>query len=820
MKKIRFSEHILPHLIAVLAFLVITVLFFNPLFFGNKSLDQYDIQMWEGSAKALRDYRDATGKEGLWAPSMFSGMPGYLINVGWSNGPVAFIKTLMTLALPHPVENIFVAFVCYYIMLLAFRVRPTLAIAGAIAFGLSSYMIIGLGAGHNGRIGAIAFMPLVIAGIHLAFSNKRLLGFAVTAMGMALHLRENHLQITYYMMFIVVAYGLVRLVEAILEKKLADYFKTVAILIPAVVIAAGTFFGQFWSITEYGKYSMRGPSELTTAHTTDNIALSKTYAFDYNLGVWESMTLFVPNFYGGSSALFMASDPESASFKALYSQGGQELLQQAGQNTRGYWGPQPGSAPYYAGAIICFLFIVGIVYAERKYIWWLIPLALLSLMLSWGSNFASFNYFLFDHFPGYNKFRSVPFALIIILFTMPLMGMLGLEKAVQEGWKSNTLKKLAWPVGITTGLCLIMLVLSGYRGYLKDIEIESQLPVWFTSALRADRKALYTADLWRSFWFIVVFSVALFAKLKNWIKAPVFALITVLLITLDLSFVDSRYFTKEKYQRKHSRMAFTLTPADQVIKRDTTYYRVYSNIQSPGMAWADARTSYFHNSIGGYHGVKLRRYQDLFDSCVARQTIQLVNEIRNNQFNFEKYSTLNMLNVKYFTSGMEATDVIPNPAANGSAWFVKEIARVKSPAEELEKICSVNSAETAVVDVSKFQVPDITADSAASVRIIVHKPNYLKYESEAGNEGLAVFSEIYYPEGWKATIDGKEASILRADYVLRALIVPAGKHTIEFRFEPASYMTGDKVTMASSWLLLLLVIGCLGITLKKEPDGK
>ncbi|HEX5172242.1 MAG TPA: YfhO family protein [Cyclobacteriaceae bacterium] len=809
MRKITFVKDILPHLIAVIAFLLITVFFFNPVFFDNKSLDQHDIQMWEGSSRALRDFRDKTGEEGLWAPGMFSGMPAYLVNVEWSNGPVLAFKKILSLGLPHPVANIFIAFVCYYILLLSFGVRPYLAIAGAVAFGLSSYLIIGLAAGHNARIGAIAFMPLIMAGIHLTFSGKRVLGFGVTTLGMALHLRENHLQITYYLMFIVIVYGIVRLIEFIRQGRAIEFAKSIALLIPAVLLAAATFFGQFWAITEYSRYSIRGPSELTSkVNTTAAAGLDKEYTFQgKSNGIWEPMTLMIPDIYGGSSMNLLVNDQGSNVYKALVQSGNQEMANQLASYTSGYWGPQSLAAPYYAGAIICFLFVMGILYSNKMYVWWLLPLSILSIVLTWGDNFSSFNYFMLDYFPGYNKFRSVTFALVIILFTMPLLGMLGLENLLKKGWSKDTIKKLAWPLGLTLGVCLVLAVSGGFGGYLRDFE--EQLPVWFTNALREDRKDLLRADAWRSFWFIGIFSIVLYARLKNWIKDPIFFLLAAILITFDISFVSKRYLN---YQRRKLQNTFTAYASDQEILKDKSYYRVY-NLQG---AFNEARTSFFHNSIGGYHGAKLRRYQDLYDSCLFRETQQMISDVQSGKLDFTKYGVLNMLNVKYIVYGPDQGNIIPNPESNGSAWFVNEIEKVSSPVEELAKICDVNTGTVAVVDGSKFDVPEIVPDSAASILLTEFQPNHLKYESQTQSAGLAVFSEIFYPKGWIASIDGQEATILRADYVLRALAIPAGKHTIEFKFKPKPYMIGNKITMAGSWLLLIVVLGSLGWTFRNH----
>ncbi|MEQ1587282.1 MAG: YfhO family protein [Cyclobacteriaceae bacterium] len=817
MKNIRFTDHILPHLIAGVVFLLVTILFFNPVFFDNKAVSQGDIEQWSGSSKELRDYRDQTGEEGLWAGSMFSGMPAYLVNLSWSDGVVVGMKKVLSVFLPHPISNIFLAFVCYYILLLSFRIRPWFAIAGALAFGLSSYMIIGLSAGHNARIGAIAFMPLVFAGIHLAFSGKRILGFGVTAAGLALHLRENHLQITYYLVLIVLVYGIVHLIHAFREKQLAGFFKTILLLIPAVVIATGTFFGQFWAISEYTRYSIRGASEIVTKQNAEDASgLSKSYAFQYRYGIWEPMTLFIPNFYGGSSRTFFVEDPNSASYKALAQSGDNETFNQLANYTSAYWGPQDFTVgPYYAGALICFLFIVGIVFAERKYVWWLVPVSVFSIMLSWGDSFSSFNYFMFDYFPGYNKFRSVNFALVIILFSMPLLGMLGLENLLKQGWNKETQKKLIWPVSIAAGLCLLFILVGGFGSFLKPEE--AQWPVWFRNALQKDRIALLRSDAWRSLWLILLFSGGFFALLKNYLKPVIVYPVFVVLIWFDLGFVDSRYFTKDNYKRKRENSFAVATAADAEILKDKSYYRVY-NLQSP---FTEARTSYFHHSVGGYHGAKLRRYQDLYDSCISKDTRQLIEDFQKGTPRFSEYNSLNMLNAKYIVYGPDKENVIPNPGANGPAWFVREVVKVSTPAEELEQTGRTDSRQIAIINGQQSTVDSqqLTVDSLSSIQLLERTPPYLKYESQSETNGMAVFSEIYYPKGWHALIDGKEVPILRANYVLRALEVPAGKHVIEFRFEPKPYVVGNKITMASGWLLLLVVLGCIGWNFK-NPESE
>ena len=813
MKKIDFYKDVLPHAVAVLVFLVVTVLFFNPVFFDNKTLDQHDIQQFQGSSKSIADYRAATGEEALWAPSMFSGMPAYLVSLRWSDGPVVWVKRILSLFLPHPIANIFLAFLCYYILLLSFGVRPYLAIAGGLAFGLSSYVIIGLGAGHSARIGAIAFMPLVMAGIHLTFSKKRLIGFAVAALGLALHLRENHLQITYYLMLIVLVYGLVQLIYAYREKQIKDFFTSIVILIPAVVVAAGSFFGQFWAIKEYEQYSIRGPSELVKPNSTEAVdGLSKSYAFSYQYGIWEPSSLLIPNFYGGiTKEPAFVNDQNSETYKALVNSSDNQLANQLVNYTSTYWGPGSGGA-YYAGSIIIFLFVVGILLADKKYVWWLVPLAVLSIFLSWGDSFSTFNYFLFDYLPGYNNFRSFSFGLIIILFTMPLLGMIGLEKFLSTELTKDIKRKLLIAFGATGGVCLLVLLFAGMGSFVR--EGESELPAWFLKALHADRRSLLRDDAFRSLAFITSIFIMLYFNVGKKVSALGFYAFLIFMVTMDLSIVDKRYFSKDKFQGKRDNAFIVPTNADQAILQDKSYYRVYS-LKGP---FLEARTSYFHHSLGGYHGAKLRRYQDLYDSCIIPQTAKLAGDWQARKLEYDKYGAINMLNAKYIVYGTEANNIIVNPAAVGNAWFVKEFAQVSSPTEELKRTGEVDTRNVAVIDNSKFKTQDLkfTFDSTASILLKDFTPPHIKYESQTSTDGLAVFSEIYYPQGWHAFIDGKETEILRADYVLRALAVPAGKHEIEFKFEPKPYLIGNKVTLASSWVMLLISLGCLGWSMKKE----
>jgi hypothetical protein len=683
-----------------------------------------------------------------------------------------------------------------------------LAIAGALAFGLSSYMIIGLSAGHNARIGAIAFMPLVMAGIHLAFSGKRILGFGVMAAGLALHLRENHVQITYYLVIIVAGYGIMQLVQAIRAKQITEFIKTAGVLILAAGIAAGTFFGPLWAVTEFSQYSTRGKSELVTTTTnTTGSGLPKSYAFEYSNGIIEPVTMLIPNFYGGASSNAFVNDENSKTYQALVQSGDQKLANQLAQYSSSYWGSQPLSAPYYSGAIIVFLFVLGAFVADKKYVWWLVPVSIFSVMLSWGDNFQTFNYFMFDHLPGYNKFRSVTFAMIVIFFAMPLLGMLGLEKLLQGEMDKKAKQRLLIAFGLTGGISLLLILFAGMLSYTKTFE--TQLPAWFLSALREDRESMLRGDAIRSFAFIFSIFILLYMSVYKKISITIFYVFLIFMMMVDVAVVDKRYFTADNYQRKQN-SNFDPAPVDEAILKDKGYYRVF-NLGG----FYEAHTSYFFNSLGGYSGVRIKRYQELYDSVISRETERFISSAQSG-IDLKNFGVFNMLNTKYFIYGNEANEMIPNPDTNGPAWFVGEVEFVNSANEELQRISKINTKEVALIDKSKFTIQRVTSDSLATILLTDYKPSYLKYESQSSQPGLAVFSEIYYPKGWVATIDGKEHPILRADYVLRAMEVPAGKHIIEFTFAPKPYVIGNKVTMASSWILLVLVLGSLGWSLKKS----
>jgi len=811
MKKLDFSQEIAPHLIAVVIFLLLVLALFHPVFLENKSLTQYDILQGEGAAKELMDFREATGEEGLWTNSMFSGMPAYLINVHWSNSIVIGIQAFFTLGLPHPVRLIFLAFISYYILLLSFKVRPFLSMAGAICFGFSSFLIVGMVAGHNSRIGAIALLPLVMTGIHLTFSGKRLMGMAVTALALSMQLRINHLQIVYYLLLIVVIYGLIQLIQGVKAKRLKDFTKNIALLTLAVILSIGTFSGALWSILEYSRYSMRGVSELqrTVEKGENPSGLEKDYAFQYSNGQLEALTLLIPNFFGGSSQQKLNKNSHLA--KALQRQGlpPRQVAEQL-KAVPTYWGDQPLTTPYYVGAIMVFLFVLGIRTVEKKYVIWLSIGVGLGILLAMGKNLEWFNYFMFDYFPGYNKFRSVTFALIISIFCMILLGMMGLEKIIGLGLNKKTQKDLFIAFSITGGFCLLAAIFANIGDYHAPIDERINVPDWYLEAIREDRAALLRSDALRSFFLIAITFGAIYFMLKQKLS-PKWALpIITILIIVDSWSVSSRYIGEQNFSRTPSSNYFEETESDRIINQDPTLHFRVLNLNNP---FNEARTSYYHSSVGGYHGAKMRRYQDLIENGISQEFNRAIEKLQGGSRDFSDLAILNMLNTKYFKFGDGPNNVVQNTNALGNTWLVSKAIMVNSPDEELDQVSQINPKNQAVVDGSKFELSTTDFDASGTIQLTSYQPNYLKYEVNTVNEALAVFSEVYYPVGWIAKMDGQEVAYIRCNYILRGLQIPPGNHIVEFVFRPNSYFIGNKIMMISSVLLLLVLLGSLGWTL-------
>ncbi len=812
MRKIHFKKDVLPHILAVALFLALTLFFFRPAFFDGQSLSQGDIEQWSASATELIDYRNETGQEGLWTNSIFGGMPAYMISVQWGNQLIKFTHAVYTLGLPHPARILFASMLSFYIMLLCFKVRPYLAILGAIAFGCSSYNLIGFTAGHNARISAVSFMPLVIGAIHLCLTRNKWLGGSLTALALAMQLRVNHIQMTYYLVFVIVIYGIIQLIYHYRAGKIKFFLQRSAILICAVILAIGTYFGEFYATYEYGKYSNRGKSELTqqTDDEKNQDGLSKSYAFRYSNGIWDPFTLFIPNALGGSASL----GPDSNIAEGLRKAGATEAqVRQQLPSINGllYWGKETATT-YYAGAIMVFLFAVGVAFVDKKYVIWLIAVTILGIVLSYGRNMESINYLLFDYLPGYNKFRSVTFTMALPIFAISLLGMLGLEKLLEQKLDKTTKKKLLIALGSTAGLALLLAIFAGAFGF-RGIADNPQWPDWLKGGIIEDRKSAFRIDAFRSFIFIVLFAGVYYLHAISKISKSIAFSLFALLVILDISLMGGRFMNESRFLNTSEQSAQML-PGDQFIQQNKNLGDRVIDL-GPNIFY-DARASRFNHSINGYHGARIRRFQELLDAKLQDERFQMRQDFQSGALNFENYEIVNMLNGRFVMANPTSPQgIVVNNEANGAAWFVSDIKLVSSPDEELAQTQIINTNETAVIDQSKFSGIKNSYQNNGTIELTEYNPGYWKYESNNSGDGFAVFSEIHYPKGFKVTIDGQEVDMLRANYILRALEIPAGKHMIEFRFVPKIYTAGSAVMQVFSILTLLLFLISLYLTVKK-----
>lgn len=829
MKNINFKS-LTPHIVAILLFVILAGSYVTPIFSG-KQLKQSDVTQYQGMSKEINDYREKTGQEALWTNRMFCGMPAYQISILYSSNLVKYIDKILMLGLPYIMGLIFLYFLGFYILLISMRVNPWTSLIGAIAFAGSSFFLIILDVGHNTQAHAIGYIAPVIAGVILTYRGKYLLGGILTALFMALELNCNHLQITYYM-------GLTIAVLVIYEffnqlKKFKSFIVASVIVGGAFILAAGTSFTNMWATSEYGKYTTRGKSELTFDKENKTSGLDRDYATDWSYGKMETFTLLIPNYMGGSSSGDLSKSSDT--YNALIDHN--VPVKTAEKYIKGlplYWGPQDTtSGPVYVGAIIVFLFILGLIVVKGKYKWWLLTATLLSIFLAWGKNLMWFTNLFFDYIPGYDKFRAVTMTLVIAEFCMPLLGVLALKEMFDpEVPKADKMKALKISGIVTLGLLVIFGFFSGayfdFVGSSDESMVSAGYPDWLVTAIQSDRHGLVMMDTLRSliyiglaFVFILLFVMEKIKKLWIIISALAF------LVMLDMYTVGKRYLKDENFVTKNKmKSIFTKSKADEYILTDTAKdYRVLS-LANP---FNDAMTSYYHNSIGGYHGAKLKRYQELIQYRLTEEITGIKAAFSAKSpdsalaVTMKKLPVLNMLNTKYMIYSDDYPPLPNTKNALGNAWFVENYKLVANADSEITAIKDFDPATTAIVDERfKDYVGKLNPgkDSSASIELISVTPNDLKYSSVSTKEGLAVFSEIYYDKGWDAYIDGKKSDYIRVNYVLRAMIIPAGTHAIEWKFEPAVYYTGEKISLAFNILLIIVVVGGLFFEFRKKNDQK
>ncbi len=810
--KPTFLKKFIPHLIALGVILLVIASYFNPIFSG-KVLKQYDVLQWKATYQEIANFEKASGERTFWTNSIFGGMPSYLIGASYHGNITSDILFAFSDVFKHPADTILLLFICFYILLLTFEVNPYLAIVGALAFTFSSFNFINIDAGHITKGNAIAFIPLVLAGIRYAFTKHKLLGAVFTGIAVSFELAAGHLQITYYLIFIILVWMLVELINHIQSGKIGAFILTGSYLLIAALVGIGTNITGLLTTEEYGKYSIRSQSELTqTASGQANTAnssngLDKDYAMAWSNGVMEPFTLLMANFYGGSSNGEMSTSSET--YEKLRDNGVPDAKRVIKQMPV-YWGEQPFTAgPIYYGAMIVFLFVFGMFYLKGNEKWWIFGAALLSIFLSMGKNFPLLTDLFFDYFPLYNKFRSVTFILCVAQTLFPLLAILSIKELIQNPIdKKHLLKSLKWSAGIVGGACLLFALVPGIF-FDFTAAADERLPEWLRSSLVSDRQSLLQTDGFRSLFFILICIGLIWMYQLKKIKSEILILALGLFITIDLWSVDKRYLNDDDFERKKAEAAVQKSPVDEQILLDPDpHYRVYNNNTDFDK---DALTAYYHKSIGGYHGAKMRRFQELIEWHLSKQ-------------NMEVY---NMLNVKYFlvadSTGRQFAE--RNPFVNGNAWFVSDIKWVNNADEEIAALNGLKSKQVAVID-KKFesQIKDLKplADSTAQIKLTKYQPNQLNYLSENNKDGLAIFSEIFYDKGWNAYIDGNLQDHLRADYVLRGLRIPAGKHEIVFKFEPKTVAFGEKIAYASSGVLygsLLLIAGVLFLMNRRKKDN-
>jgi hypothetical protein len=805
----NIQKQVLPHFIGVVIFYLVVLFYFYPAVFDGKIIFQYDILQWEGASKEILDYRKETGDEALWTNRLFGGMPAYLVSFEVPGDITNFITKIITPGLPHPVNSLFVGMVAMYILLLSFKIRPEFSIASAVAFAFNTFHIISLDAGHNAKIWAICLIPLILAGIHLAFEGKKWLGLALFAFGLLLQLKFNHLQITYYTVIIVLVYGIGRLVQFYKYQQLPQFGKVIGVLLIGLILAVGGNLSRFMTVLEYGKYSTRGQSNLSSQADSQD-GLDKDYAFNWSQGKLETLTLLVPNLYGPGSTKPFPKDPETE--RVL--RANNIDLSQVKDNidyARKYWGDQPGTGgPIYGSAIMILLLILGIIYAPKTFKVVFASIATIGIILAWGKNLEWLNYFLFDYMPGYNKFRAVTMALSMSLFAIPVLGALGLEYLFRSNAKSEAQKSLFIAFGCSAGIALVFWLFAGV--FNLKAPFDDNFPEWLVDALKEDRKAILRASALKSFMLILIASGLIWASLQERVSPKITGLTLALIVILDLWIINKLFLNEDAFQFSPSEQFFAKTPADETILRDQDYFRVL-NINNP---FNDARTSYYFNSVGGYHGAKMKRYQELIENALNPEIQSFIAKAQEGDFDWMSLNVLNMLNTKYIMAGRTENAVFQNPQANGAAWFPASIEQVNSSEEEMELIKSRNTKAFATVNKSEFGE---VAAGEGQVELQERKPSELQYSVNAQKAGLLVFSEIYYPIGWKATVNGEEKEIIRTNYLLRGIEVPEGQSIVNMSFEPASYYSTKTIVVIFQYLTVLLLLGAIFISVRNSTKS-
>ncbi len=818
---------LLPAATALVLFFVVSALYFAPQFRGEV-LPQHDVIQYEGMAKDITDMRAATGEDPQWTGGMFGGMPAYLINVAYPAQLVKRTVGQVVKIMDTPAAFLFFSMVSMWLMLMIFGVNPWVGIVAALAYGLSTYFLLIIGAGHVTKMWALVYAPLMMGGAWMTLRGSIWCGAALTALTASLEIGANHPQITYYFLVAMAAFWISEGIVSFKEGRLRNFSLRTAALAAAGILAVGSNFSPLWYTAKHSKETIRGGSELTATAETSQSGLALDYATAWSYGKAETFNLLIPDFMGRESATTFPADGETAAVLNDYG------LRGAAQQLPAYWGTQPYTGgPTYLGAAAIFLAALGIALARGRNKWWIIAACVVMILLAWGRNLMGFTEFAFKYLPGYNKFRTVSMTLVIVQWAVPLLGALALMRLWKEEIpRERLMRALAWAAGVTGGLCLLLAVAGGtffdfgreksvvemtdtfhrifeannMQSYI-DRGMDVEWAEATADAMAADRAAMMQADAWRSLVMILLAAggVALFA-LRRINKYVLTGLLAGVML-LDLVPVDLRFLAHDKFESARRRQV-TASAADKAIMQDKEPgYRVLNLTVSP---FNDATTSYFHRSVGGYHGAKLARYQDLIDRYLSG-----IDD-----------GVLDMLNTRYLIVPGQNNQPEPRlrTTANGAAWFVDRLVAGETPQQEIDLLGTTDLKTTAVVNprdkafAEEWQAGSTGADTALvrSIALTEYRPNRLKYEYTAPEEAVAVFSEIFYDHGWTAYVDGEEMPYFRADYVLRAMKLPAGKHTVEWRFRAPGWTAVEGVTLAASLVILLGAVAALVYCFRKK----
>ncbi|MBQ6054115.1 MAG: YfhO family protein [Prevotella sp.] len=822
----------LPDMLAVLLFAVLAFAYFFPADIEGRILYRHDASAGRGAGQEGIEYMQKTGERSRWTNALFGGMPTYQMAPSYhSTDKLSTMTKIYHLFLPENVWYVFAYLLGFYILLRAFDFRQHLAALGSIVWAFSTYFLIIIAAGHIWKVWALAYLPPLIAGLVLAYRGKYLWGFVLTAIFTAFEINANHVQMTYYYLFIILAMVIAWLVDAIRKHQLAAFGKATAVCIAGAAIGVCINLSNLYHTWQYGQESMRGKSELVKKNSANQTSsgLERDYITQWSYGIDETWTLLIPNTKGGASVPMSESKIAMEKADPTY----ESIYQQIGQ----YWGEQPGtSGPVYVGAFVMFLFVLGLLIVKGPMKWALLAVTILSILLSWGRNFMGFTDFFLDYVPMYAKFRTVASILVIAEFTIPLLAMMALKKLFDEpeGFSKYS-KPIYISFGVTAGFCLLFALMptTFFDGFVSSSEMRalSTLPQEHIQPLISNlvdmRTAVFTADCWRSFWIIVVGMVLLMAYKYRKLKAEYTIGAILVLCLIDLWQVNKRYLNDEMFVPQSEREApQQMSQTDELILRDKTLdYRVL-NLASN--TFNENETSYYHKSIGGYHAAKLRRYQEMIEQYISPEMQRLMNAVAEAGGDMTQVKgdsicpVINMLNTRYFVFPLQGGQTVPiqNPYALGNAWFVDKISYAKNANEEILEVGQIDLRHEAVAD-EKFQAQlgdAVTQDTTSTVDIKSYEPNQLTYEVNSGKGGVVVFSEVYYP-GWTATIDGEHAELGRVNYILRALNVKPGKHEVVLSFFPKSVDTTETIAYTAYAILILVLAGAAFMAYRRKKNG-